>query len=204
MAIASMICGIVGLLWLMFAAIDNTIFFNYEISANKYLFCISLILVLLAILFGIIKRKDSKGKKYHVPATVGSIAGLLGVIVLLAVIFVHILFEKDYSLSTPNSYYTQIGEVKANTGDLEPYTVVVNIILGYNSSDKSVANELTKKNYLLRDLIKGYFESKQVSGIKPENEKEIRQEILELINTHILSRARIQSIYFIQFDLIKM
>jgi flagellar basal body-associated protein FliL len=103
MAIASMVCGIIGLFGIVSSFIKLLHLFNVRNSAYgivNYLLIenqistaivyliISFILVILALIFGIIERKKGKAYKYHGMATAGFILGIIGCILLvLPIIF---------------------------------------------------------------------------------------------------------------------
>ena len=102
------------------------------------------------------------------------------------------------------SFYTTIGPIRTSTKDPVPYAVVVEMIIGYDENDKSVADELTARLYELRDFVRGYFRGKAASELQRDNEARIKSEIIELLNTRILSTAKVRLITFNTFDIMEM
>jgi flagellar FliL protein len=102
------------------------------------------------------------------------------------------------------SFYTNIGSIRTTTKDPTPYAVVVEMVIGYDLNDKSVADELTDRVYELRDFVRRYFRGKMVYELQPENEAKIKQEIIEQLNTRILSKAKVRIITFNQIDVMEM
>jgi len=100
--------------------------------------------------------------------------------------------------------FTSIGPIRANTRDPIPYSVVVDMVVGYDQNDNGAAGELTARLYELRDFVRTYFRSKSADDLKPENEGRLKQEIIELLNTKILNSARARIILFNQLDVIPM
>jgi MFS family permease len=110
MAVASLVCGIIGLVGFLFFNI--TIFRLQQISSNLgndffislsqnliqmliknfsgYLF-IPLVLLILALIFGKVERTKGKTYKYYGMATAGLILGLIGVISVTFVLFTGLL-----------------------------------------------------------------------------------------------------------------
>jgi len=105
MAIASMVCGIVGFLSLIICGINvqnshrqlillgNDIFslliktqIENRLSIYYVILFISFILIILAFIFGIMTRKKGKEVKYYGMATTGFIIGLIGIILPIIII----------------------------------------------------------------------------------------------------------------------
>ena len=102
------------------------------------------------------------------------------------------------------SYFTLIGNVRTSTRDPVPHSVVVNMQVGYDENDNATATELTARLAELQDFVRVFFKSKNADDLRPENEPRLKQEILEQINTKVLSSSRARSIVFIQFDVMAM
>ena len=102
------------------------------------------------------------------------------------------------------SFFTIIGSVRTTTKDTIPYSVSVDMILGYDENDNAAATELSARLYELQDFIRVFFKSKTADELRPENEPRIKQEILEMLNTRLLNVARIRIILFKQLDVIQM
>ena len=102
------------------------------------------------------------------------------------------------------SMFTIIGVVRTNTRDPVQHAVAVDMVLGYDLNDNAASIELTARLYEIRDFIRSYFRSKTASELQPENEARIKQEILELLNTRILSTTKVRMILFNQLDIMSL
>ena len=102
------------------------------------------------------------------------------------------------------SVFTSIGLVRTSTRDPVPFSVVVDMVVGYDLNDNSASTEMTGRLYELRDFVRSYFRGKTADDLKPENEARIKQEIIELLNTKVLNSARARIILFNQLDVMAM
>jgi flagellar FliL protein len=100
--------------------------------------------------------------------------------------------------------FTSIGMIRTSTKDALPYSVVVDMVIGYDLNDSSAQAELTGRLYELRDFVRVFFKGKMADDLKPESEPRLKQEILEQLNTRILNSARARIILFNQLDVIAM
>jgi flagellar FliL protein len=100
--------------------------------------------------------------------------------------------------------FTSIGQIRTSTRDAVPYSVVVDMIVGYDLNDNAASTEFTGRLYELRDFVRTYFRSKTADELKPENEPRVKQEIIELLNTKVLNSARARIIMFNQLDVMAM
>jgi flagellar FliL protein len=48
----------------------------------------------------------------------------------------------------------------------------------------------------LQDFVRSFFRSKFVEDLQPENENQLKREIMELLNTQLLNDARIRNVFF--------
>lgn len=111
----------------------------------------------------------------------------------------------DYRGARPQySWFTTIGVVRTRTNDPTPYSVVVNMIIGYDMNDKNAQTELTNRLYELRDFVRNYFSTKSAAELSAENEEQIKVEIRERLNEYILERAKAREILFQQLDIVEM
>ena len=101
-------------------------------------------------------------------------------------------------------WFTLIGQIRTTTSDPNPYSVVVNLHLGYDMYDSLTATELTARLPELQDYIRTYFRSKSARDLVPSNEENIKQEILENINSRILRTGRIRLISIVQLEIMSM
>jgi flagellar FliL protein len=101
-------------------------------------------------------------------------------------------------------FFTSIGVVRTSTRDPLPFSVVVDMVIGYDMGDNTAQTELSARIYELRDFVRVFFRSKTADDLRPENELRLKQEILEHLNTRILNSARARIITFNQLDVMSM
>ncbi|GHU09147.1 hypothetical protein FACS1894151_06340 [Spirochaetia bacterium] len=99
------------------------------------------------------------------------------------------------------SYSKIIGMVRTQTSDGK-HMVSVDLAMGYDENDKNIASELTARQYELKDFVRNFFKNKSASEL--ENEERIKTEILENINTRILTKSKIRKVTFDQLDVTEM
>jgi flagellar FliL protein len=102
------------------------------------------------------------------------------------------------------SYSTIVGTVRCNTRDATPYSVVVDIAIGYTLNDSQAQTEFTARQFELRDFIRNYFSTKYAEDLMPEKEPLLKQELMELMNTRILDTAKAKNIVFNQLSVMEM
>lgn len=102
------------------------------------------------------------------------------------------------------SWFTTIGVVRTRTKDPTPYSVVVNMVLGYDMNDKVAQTEMTNRLYELKDFVRAFFSNKTAAELKPENEAQLKLEIRELLNTRLLQNSKVREILFQQLDVVEM
>lgn len=102
------------------------------------------------------------------------------------------------------SWFSTIGVIRTRTKDPTPYSVVVNVIIGYEQDNKLAQNELTNRLYELKDFIRNFFSLKYASDLKPENEVQLKQEIKQQMNNGLFYDFKVQEILFQQLDVVEM
>ncbi|MDR1862676.1 MAG: flagellar basal body-associated FliL family protein [Treponema sp.] len=102
------------------------------------------------------------------------------------------------------NYFSAIGLIRATTRDEIPHAVVVDMIIGYDMGDNAASTELTGRLPELRDQVRRFFRSRTAMELRPENEERLKQDLLEMLNTKILSKARARIITFNQLDVMQM
>ena len=102
------------------------------------------------------------------------------------------------------SYSTIVGTVRCNTRDPTPYSVVVDVAIGYTLNDSQAQTEFTSRQFELRDFIRNYFSTKYAEDLMPEKEPQLKQELMELLNTRILDTAKARNIVFNQLSVMEM
>ena len=101
--------------------------------------------------------------------------------------------------------FSSIGVVRTSTKDPLPYSVVVDMVVGYDLNDNATASELTARLYELKDFVRLFFKSKTADELRPENEPRIKAEIIERLNTSVLgSGGRVRIVLFNQLDVMSM
>jgi flagellar FliL protein len=102
------------------------------------------------------------------------------------------------------SMFTSIATVRTRTKDPVPYSVVVDMVIGYDMNDKNAQTELTSRLYELRDFVRSFFSGKYAEDLKQENEARLKQEIIEALNTRVLMSSKARIILFNQLDVVEM
>ncbi|MDR2402486.1 MAG: flagellar basal body-associated FliL family protein [Spirochaetaceae bacterium] len=100
--------------------------------------------------------------------------------------------------------FTLINTVRTRTKDVTPYSVVVDMVIGYDVNDKNAQTELNSRVYELRDFIRNFFSSKYAADLQPENEARLKQEIIEALNTRVLDSSKARIVLFNQLDVMEM
>jgi flagellar FliL protein len=101
-------------------------------------------------------------------------------------------------------YYEGIGSVRTRTRDPTPYSVVIDMAIGYDPNDKNAQTELISRRIELHDFVRSFFSSKYARELEAENEVRLKQEILEALNTRVLNSAKAKTIMFKQKDVMEM
>jgi len=102
------------------------------------------------------------------------------------------------------SAFTGIGQVRTNTNDPIPFSVVVDMVIHFDLNDNAAQTELNDRLHELRDFVRVFFRSRRADDLRPENEPRLRQEIVEHLNTRILNSARVRQVTFNQLDVMQM
>jgi flagellar FliL protein len=163
--------------------------------------------------------KKSSGLGALLPNILKFVAIGLGAVVFIvtvAVITVKIMSEggkSQTSTADPTSSYvgkrpeyaafTLIGPVTTRTKDATNYSVTVDMIIQYDLNDNAAQTELTSRQYELRDFVRWYFSVKYAAQLQPEEETKLKQEIRELLNTRLLSTAKVRNILFAKLDVME-
>ena len=165
------------------------------------------------------KQKKGSGLAALLPNLLKFVAIGLGAIVFIvtvSVITFNILNKGGSSQTTVPSaspfvgarpqyqIFSSIGLIRTSTKDQVPYSVVVDMIIGYDLNDNAAQAELTGRLYELRDFVRVFFKGKMADELRPENELRLKQEILEYLNTKLLNSARARIILFNQLDVMAM
>ncbi len=100
-------------------------------------------------------------------------------------------------------WYSSLGSIRTKTSDDTPAVVTVDVVLGYKKDDKAVSTEITARNIELVDFLRRYFTQRTVAELKPENEENLRSEIIRAINETILTSTKIRDVRFKQLDVVQ-
>jgi flagellar FliL protein len=100
--------------------------------------------------------------------------------------------------------FTSIGSIRTRTKDITPYSVVVDMVIGYDINDKNAQNELTSRLYELKDFVRSFFSGKYREDLLPVNEARLKQEIVEALNTRVLDSSKARIVLFNQLDVMEM
>ncbi len=100
-------------------------------------------------------------------------------------------------------WYNSLGQIRTKTSDVNPSSVIVDVVLGYKKEDKATSTEITQRTVELKDFLRRYFTQKSVDELKPQNEEALRIEIRNAINDSILSSSKIKDVRFLTLDVIQ-
>jgi len=91
-------------------------------------------------------------------------------------------------------------DLRAQTADIEQFTVSARVKLGFDSSRyKELNGELTAKNDALMDTIRFYFSQRTREQLS--DEVAVKQELMSRINS-LLSRGEVEQVLFLQYQII--
>ncbi|GHV88347.1 flagellar basal body protein FliL [Spirochaetia bacterium] len=94
--------------------------------------------------------------------------------------------------------------IRTRTRDVTAYSVSVELVIGYTLNDNTAQAELGARREEVHDYLRNFFASKYAEELKPENEGRLKQEILEGLNTRILTRSQVRIITFRNLDVMEM
>ncbi|MDA8408926.1 MAG: flagellar basal body-associated FliL family protein [Treponema sp.] len=110
--------------------------------------------------------------------------------------------SEAYQAATPEyQYIGTIAEVRTRTIDAEPHTAIVKINLGLDKDDKDGPVEINARAPQIADFLRHYFAMKSAADLAPENEEQLKAELLEQLNG-ILSKRYIREVLFQRLDVI--
>ncbi|KGM42629.1 hypothetical protein S1OALGB6SA_418 [Olavius algarvensis spirochete endosymbiont] len=115
------------------------------------------------------------------------------------------VLSDTYETEIPNyaiwSFLSDDGyDLRAQTADIERFTVSVRIKLGFDSNRyRELNGELTAKNDALMDTIRFYFSQRTREQLS--DEVTVKQELMSRINS-LLSRGEVEQVLFLQYQVI--
>lgn len=100
-------------------------------------------------------------------------------------------------------WYTSLGQVQTKTSDVNPGSVMVDVVLGYKKDDKATSTEITQRTVELKDFLRRYFTQKTADELRPQNEENLKIEIRNAINDSILTNTKIKDVRFMKLDVVQ-
>jgi flagellar FliL protein len=100
--------------------------------------------------------------------------------------------------------FSAIGSIRTRTRDATPYSVVVDMVIGYDVNDRYAQNELNARLYELKDFVRSFFSGKYREDLLPANEARLKQEIVEALNSRLLDSSKARIVLFNQLDVMEM
>jgi flagellar FliL protein len=101
---------------------------------------------------------------------------------------------------TPAYDWYSIAEIRTRTADQPPATVIVEILMGYESGSKAVQGELVRRDNQIFDLARQYFSRKTREDLSPNNEAVVKLELQEQFNRLLTIGNAVQQIVFKQYN----
>ncbi|MDR0375221.1 MAG: flagellar basal body-associated FliL family protein [Treponema sp.] len=116
-----------------------------------------------------------------------------------------VVTENDAYIGTRPQYsmFSALPVIRATTKDPSPYSVVVEIVLGYDLNNATAATELTSRLVELQDFVRNYFSNKYNADLQPDKEEQLKHDLLEKLNRH-LNTAKVRAIFFKQLSTMEM
>ena len=218
MAIISLVCGIIGLFVFITFCLFQLIAFGtlydmyfFPLLVNLIILFYSVILLILALIFGIIELKKGKSHKKYGIAKAGFIIGLIGILVNIGLPVGYYAMsrynEKSIYANHPritilpyirtvrysHDFMREIIETETRDG----YTVFIfNIALKYNVADTIILSELSDREPELRNFIKDYFSRWYADELILENREWFAKNIVDIINMRFFGTDIIKNMQF--------
>ncbi|MDC7231990.1 MAG: flagellar basal body-associated FliL family protein [Spirochaetales bacterium] len=83
------------------------------------------------------------------------------------------------------SYYKNLPESSGTTRDDPPLFFIIKVDLGYEWGDKKTQYSLAELKPVINDGMRNLLSSKSAADFTIENEEELKQEIMEMVNSTI-------------------
>jgi flagellar FliL protein len=99
--------------------------------------------------------------------------------------------------------FSALPVIRATTKDPSPYSVVVEIVLGYDLNNATAATELTSRLVELQDFVRNYFSSKYNADLQPDKEEQLKHDLIEKLNRR-LNTAKVRAVFFKQLSTMEM
>jgi len=104
----------------------------------------------------------------------------------------------------PALTWFDLGTITTNTRDATQTTVTVSIFLGHDIGDTVTSGELFNRRIPLQAFARRYFASRFAEELRPENERRLRTEIRDQLNSVYLNNARVRDVDFVRLDVMEV
>jgi len=105
--------------------------------------------------------------------------------------------DPEYKLKY--AVFTDLEPIQASTAD--NHRVVVKVALGYETDNSAHLKTLQDNKRAILAAIKGYFSDKDSSYVGDvQNESQVKQDIMDILNTNVLKNNIIEMVLFPQYD----
>ena len=102
------------------------------------------------------------------------------------------------------TYYDEISQIRTRSADQSPRSITLKVELGYDAQKyANLADELSKRNPQLTDMIRSYFSQRTAVELASENEGRIKVELKNMIN-ELLQNGRIDEIVFPEYQVLNL
>lgn len=95
---------------------------------------------------------------------------------------------------------TSLGSIRTHTEEEHPATIAAEVVFGYKRNDKAAATEITQKTMELKNFLRSFFSQKTAESLQPTHEEQLKQEILQLVNSSVLENSKIADVRFLSLD----
>lgn len=109
-----------------------------------------------------------------------------------------LLENTEKNIYTGAELFTDLGRIRAVTGDKPPSSVVIFPVLEYSSKDTQFREELVQKKEKLRDMILDWFLHQKAIELYTKDELTIKNQLLNVVNS-VLTLSSVKRLYFKEF-----
>ncbi len=110
--------------------------------------------------------------------------------------------SEKYHETPPILQWFELGQIRAQTSDDHPVTVIVTPKLGYKMNDAKVLSDLIARKEYLVDATRTFFSLKKASDLTPDKDESLKAELKEKLNK-LVDNSEIQDIVFIDFNVVE-